>query len=469
MRTKSSQTQSHGGDLNSMSSTRVFSLLIVDDDLLVHQSLKMCLPNHWKVFSAPTLEAIQYERFYHAAFVDMHLEPGSKKAAGPQVIEKLTKNNGQLEVVAMSGDLSRELMESCLKAGAQKFLAKPLMPEEVLLILEKIEALWDLRSVDPTAQRHSTRWVGTSAASQKIKKRIADLRGETSPVLIEGETGCGKEVVARLLHEQEGDRPFIAVNLASIPENLFESEMFGHVKGAYTGADSNKVGLTEAAHGGDLFLDEIEALPLSQQAKLLRFLETGEVRRVGAKESSHVKTRVIAASNKSLEKMVAAGEFREDLLYRLASQRIELTPLRNRLEDIDELAQHFLQAERPRRNKTIAEDGLEALKKYNWPGNVRELKRVCEQLSLTSPLPFIRAEDVNGWLKPVAQATGAPSYTAIDFNKGLNNLVEEFEAHVIRTCLKQAQDIEEAAKILQISRSNLYKKIKDYKIEEDPS
>ncbi|WP_374029077.1 sigma-54-dependent transcriptional regulator [Bdellovibrio bacteriovorus] len=452
-----------------MTSTRVFSLLIVDDDPLVHQSLKMCLPTHWKVFSAPKLEAIQYERFYHAAFVDMHLEPNAKTAAGPQVIEKLVKHNNQLEVVAMSGDLSRELMENCLKAGAQRFLAKPLMPEEILLVLEKIEALWDLRSVDPSADRRTVRWVGTSSASQKIKKRIADLRGEANPVLIEGETGCGKEVVARLLHEQEGERPFIAVNVASIPENLFESEMFGHVKGAFTGADQNKVGLTEAANGGDLFLDEIEALPLSQQAKLLRFLETGEVRRVGAKETTQVKTRVIVASNKSLEKMVAAGDFREDLLYRLASQRIELPPLRERLEDIDELASHFLQAERPRRNKTFAEDGLKTLKKYNWPGNVRELKRVCEQLSLTSPLPFIREEDVLSWLKPAATPSGAPSYTVIDFNKGLNTLVEEFEAHVIRSCLKQTRDIEQAAKALQVSRSNLYKKVKDYKIEEDPS
>jgi len=453
----------------SMAATRVFSLLIVDDDPLIHQSLKMTLPTHWKVFSAPTLQAIQYERFYHAAFVDMHLEPGQKKPQGPEVIENLLKHNSQLEVVAMSGDLSRPLMESCLKAGAQRFLAKPLMPEEILLVLEKIEALWDLRSIDPNANRRSTRWVGDSEASQKIKKRLAELKGETSPVLIEGETGCGKEVVARLLHEQEGDRPFIAVNLASIPENLFESEFFGHVKGAFTGADQNKMGLTEAANGGDLFLDEIEAMPLSQQAKLLRFLESGEVRRVGAKESIHVKTRVIAASNRSLEKMVAEGTFREDLLYRLNSQHLRLPHLRERLDDIDELAKHFLAAERPRRNKSFSDDGIAALKKYNWPGNVRELKRVCEQLSLTSPLPFIREVDVATWLKPNTSLPQTPSYTVIDFNKGLNLLVEEFEAHVLRSCLKQAEDIEQAAKILQISRSNLYKKIKDYKLDEEPS
>ncbi len=449
-----------------MATTRVFSLLIVDDDNLIHQALKMCLPAHWKVHSAFTMESVQFERFYHAAFVDMHLEPG-KGPVGPQIIEKLLKANNQLEVVAMSGDLSRPLMESCLKVGAQRFLAKPLMPEEVQLVLEKIEALWTLRSFDPNSDRHSTRWVGSSKASQNIRKRIADLKGETSPVLIEGETGCGKEVTARLLHEQEGERPFIAVNLASIPENLFESEMFGHVKGAFTGADQHKVGLAEAANGGDLFLDEIEALPLTLQAKLLRFLESGEVRRVGAKDSTHVKVRVIGASNKPLDKMVADGEFREDLLYRLASQRIQLPPLRDRSEDIAELAQHFLQSERPRRNKTFSDDGVEALQKYNWPGNVRELKRVCEQLSLVSPLPFIRDEDVAAWLKPAATPAGAPSYTVIDFNKGLGALVSGFEAHVIRSCLKQTQDVETAAQVLQVSRSNLYKKIKEYNIDED--
>jgi Response regulator containing CheY-like receiver, AAA-type ATPase, and DNA-binding domains len=452
-----------------MATPRVFSLLIVDDDPLIHQSLKLALPNHWKVFSAHNLESIQYERFYHAAFVDMHLDGTTTNPQGPAIIEKLIKHNNQLEVVAMSGDLSRPLMESCLKAGAQRFLAKPLTPEEILLVLEKIEALWDLRSFDAGADRNSTRWVGNSEGSLKIKKRIAELRGETNPVLIEGETGCGKEVVAKLLHEQEGERPFIAVNIASIPEHLFESEMFGHMKGAFTGADQNKIGLAEAAHGGDLFLDEIEALPLTQQVKLLRFLESGEIRRVGAKESSFVKTRVIVASNKPLDKMVAAGEFREDLLYRLSSQKIKLTPLRERREDIEPLAKHFLEAERPRRNKAFTEDGIIALQNYNWPGNVRELKRVCEQLSLTSPLPVIRSDDVAMWITPKAApgGTASPSYTVIDFERGLNLLVEDFEAHVIRTCLKQVKDVEEAGKVLKVSRSNLYKKIKDYKIDEE--
>lgn len=466
MRDNGSQSPNPGDRLFFMAITRVFSLLIVDDDPLVHQSLKLTLPSHWKVFSAMRLEAIQYERFYHAAFVDMHLEPGAKKPAGPQVIAELMKHNQQLEVVAMSGDLSLSLMESCLKAGAQRFLGKPLTPEEVHLVLAKIEALWDLRNIDSQSDRNKAHWVGSSEASLKIKKRIAELRGESNSILIEGETGTGKEVVSRMLNQQEGNRPFIAVNLASIPEHLFESEMFGHVKGAFTGAEQNKMGLAEAANGGDLFLDEIEALPLSQQAKLLRFLESGEIRKVGSKESTTIQTRVIAASNKPLDKMVRDGEFREDLLYRLSSQKIQLPPLHERLADIAELAQFFLEAERPRRNKAFAEDGVSALQNYKWPGNIRELKRVCEQLSLTSPLPVIRAEDVQKWILPSINPQTSSS-NSIDLNKGLTALMAEHEAMIIKTCLEGTKDVEEAARQLQISRSSLYKKIKDYKLEED--
>ncbi len=447
--------------------SRVFNLLIVDDDPLIHQALKLSLPSQWKAFSAQSEELIPIERFYHAAFVDMHLQSKQVEAAGPRIITKLIKKQPHVEVIAMSGDLSRELMESCLRAGAQKFLAKPIPAEEIILMLEKIEALWDLRSVENSAQTKRTRWIGESPASQRIKKRIAELKGESKTVLLEGETGTGKEVVARLLHEQENERPFIAVNIASIPEHLFESELFGHVKGAFTGADQNKMGLIEAASGGDLFLDEIEAMPLPQQVKILRFLESGEIRKVGAKENITVRTRVIVASNRPLDQMVQNKEFREDLYFRLNNQKIQLPPLRERAEDISSLAHYFLQAERPQRNKKFAEDGLQSLLAYNWPGNVRELKRVCEQLSLTSPLPLIREEDVQAWVQSPRKVTKDSSYQALDLQRGLNSLVSEFEILVIRTAIKQSDDIEGAASLLKVSRSNLYKKIKDYNIEEE--
>jgi DNA-binding NtrC family response regulator len=211
-------------------------------------------------------------------------------------------------------------------------------------------------------------------------------------------------------------------------------------------------------------LDEIEALPLSQQVKLLRFLESGEVRRVGAKNTIQVQTRVIVASNQSLKKLVAEGKFREDLYFRLNGQRIELPPLRERTEDIPELAKTFLEAERPRRNKEFSEDGLAALKEYRWPGNVRELKRVCEQVSLLAPLPFIRQQDVRALLEP----TPATSDTEeVDLSRGLNELVAEFESKIIRSCMKKYDDVEELAKFLKVSRSNLYKKIKDFKLDEE--
>jgi DNA-binding NtrC family response regulator len=350
-------------------------------------------------------------------------------------------------------------MESALKSGAQKFLGKPWQVNEVHLILEKAEALWNLRHAGQNNRK--TVWIGNSAASQDLKRTLSRLKGETTPVLVEGETGTGKEVVARILHEQEPARPFIAINISAIPDNLFESEMFGHIKGAFTGADQNKMGLIEAAQGGDLFLDEIEEFPLIHQAKLLRFLESGEIRKVGAKDSFKVQTRLIAASNKPIESLVKAGSFREDLFFRLASTRIQLTPLRQRLDDLNELSHFFLELQKPRQNKKWTEDGLEALQAYSWPGNARELKRLCEQLALTSPLPIIRAEDVKPWLSP--RSVSSPTMN-VDYSLGLTQIVENFEKQILENYLKSEPDVEKAAVALQISKSNLYKKIKDYSI-----
>lgn len=441
-----------------------FQMLVIDDDKLVGQALKLSLPTNWKVTVVSDLKIVPYENFYHAAFVDMHLTGNLDHAEGPEVIKKLVLHNPQIEVVAMSGDLNLQLMETVLLAGAQRFIAKPLVMEEVLLVLEKIEALWTLRQLETSRVQQNIKWIGNSVTSKKIKKQVAELRGEWSPVLIEGETGCGKEVISRLLNQQEGERPFIAVNISSIQENLFESELFGHVKGAFTGAETNKIGLAEAANGGDLFLDEIESMPMSQQVKLLRFLESGEIRKVGAKEVQKIKTRVIVASNRPLKKLIEENLFREDLYFRISSHKILLPPLRERTEDISELCKYFLDSERPRRNKYFSEDCFPILAQYRWPGNVRELKRVCEQLSLIAPLPVIRKEDVQSLISPT-QVAGFEQ-KELDLTKGFATLVEEFEAHVIQLCLKQTPDIEEAARVLQMSRSNLYKKIKDLHIEE---
>lgn len=446
-------------------------LLVVDDDPLIHQALKACIQKPWKIRSCQDLNLLPTEGFFHAAFVDMHLIKNSSEPVGISVIEKLHKKDPNIEIVAMSGDLNRETMEACLLAGAQKFMAKPLSLEEVNSILEKIQAHWLIRNFDQESHgKHLISWIGSSTKSLHIKKQIAELKGEKKPILIEGETGTGKEVVAKLLHNQESDRPFVAVNISSIPESLFESEMFGHLKGSFTGAENNKVGLAEAAHGGDLFLDEIEAMPLSFQVKMLRFLESGEIRRVGAKETIKIQTRVIAASNKPLTQLIKEGLFREDLYYRISSQKIELPALRERPEDIAELANYFLETERPKRNKKFTTDGLKELLNYSWPGNVRELKRICEQLSLTSPLPLIREVDVAPFISknPASLESKKRETESLDLTQlalGLESLVKEAEKFIIEHALKQTHDdVEGAAALLKVSKSNLYKKIKDLQI-----
>lgn len=446
-------------------------LLVVDDDPLIHQALKACIQKPWKIRSCQDLNLLPTEGFFHAAFVDMHLIKNSSEPVGISVIEKLHKKDPNIEIVAMSGDLNRETMEACLLAGAQKFMAKPLSLEEVNSILEKIQAHWLIRNFDQESHgKHLISWIGSSTKSLHIKKQIAELKGEKKPILIEGETGTGKEVVAKLLHNQESDRLFVAVNISSIPESLFESEMFGHLKGSFTGAENNKVGLAEAAHGGDLFLDEIEAMPLSFQVKMLRFLESGEIRRVGAKETIKIQTRVIAASNKPLTQLIKEGLFREDLYYRISSQKIELPALRERPEDIAELANYFLETERPKRNKKFTTDGLKELLNYSWPGNVRELKRICEQLSLTSPLPLIREVDVAPFISknPASLESKKRETESLDLTQlalGLESLVKEAEKFIIEHALKQTHDdVEGAAALLKVSKSNLYKKIKDLQI-----
>ncbi|MBK7890508.1 MAG: sigma-54-dependent Fis family transcriptional regulator [Bdellovibrionales bacterium] len=437
-------------------------LLVVDDDDLVIASLRTLLPPGWQLIPGFGCDQSELERRTlncSAALIDMHLSRNLEQAEGLEVLRTLHHIHPTLELIAMSGDLDRSLMERGLKAGASRFLAKPIGREELRLTLEKIEALVDLRSRSKPIQ-----WIGGGRESQKVLKKIADLKGERGPILIEGESGTGKEVAAQLIHQQDGPgRPFVTVNLGAVPETVFESEFFGHVRGAFTGADQNKPGLIELASGGDLFLDEIEALPLGSQAKLLRFLESGEVRRVGGRDTVKAPVRVIAATNRKLSEMVHQKEFREDLLWRLQGKHLVLPALRDRLDDVGDLARAFLALESPRRNKSLADDALAALKAHTWPGNVRELKRICEQLSLYSPLPILRADDVQQVLP--ASVAGL-STGKLNLTLGLSELVARFEAQIVREALKASDDdADRASELIGISRSSLYKKMKDYGIE----
>lgn len=439
--------------------SKPFNLLIAEDDALLISALKLMVPDEFKIYVTQSPDLVPDHIFFHAALVDMHLRSKvGEPPDGPHVIARLIKSNPQIEIVSLSGDLNRHNMEAALKAGAQRFLSKPLSAEEVTLVLEKILAYWQMRQFEFSNTKKSL-LIGTSSSTENLRKKIAGLKNEKHPILIEAETGCGKEVVAHLLNQQEGKIPFVTINCAALNENLFESEFFGHVKGAFTGAEQNKMGLAEAAHGGDLFLDEIEALPLSQQAKLLRFLETGEIKKVGSKETLNVNTRIIAASNESLQKMVQEKKFREDLYFRISSHKINIEPLKNRPEDIEALVQYFIQNEKPRRNKEFSTEALQILKKYSWPGNVRELKRVCEQLVLTSPLPIIRDTDVEKLV-----AINSPITNQQSTSLSLNDFMENQEKNFLTHHLQQEKDLDRICTNLKISKSNLYKKIKDYGI-----
>ncbi len=436
-----------------------FRVLLVDDDSLIEQSFQRFLPKNWELTWTQNPKDLPQNTFFHAVFVDMFIASRSTPD-GIAVIHKLSGLFPQTEIIAVSGDLRREIMEQTIGAGAQRFLMKPLMGEEVELALKKIEALWKLRF----PKHRNSAWIGLSSLSQKVLREVAILKSESGPILLEGESGTGKEVVAKMLNEQETNRPFVSVNVAALTETLFESEMFGHVRGAFTGADQNRVGLCEAANGGDLFLDEIEALPLSLQPKFLRFLETGEFRKLGAKENQKSHCRIIAATNEKLETKVQKKEFREDLFFRLAGKRLKIAPLRDRTDDIALLAQFFLDQVRPQRKKKFTDDALQVLKKYSWPGNVRELKRLSEQMSLISPLPYIRSEDLSGWLQ-AQTLNSVPDFAKIS-ELGLQDTLAQYEKNLISHVLKQEKEVEAAAKVLRVSKSNLYRKLKEYGIDE---
>lgn len=446
-----------------------YLLILVDDDDLVAASVRLMLPKEWKLKTLGPFCAKDPELAEAHLFIsDMHLIPGQTEARGLQLIAEVKKRHPQLPCVAISGDLSLSLMEQGIKAGAEAFLAKPLVKEELIRKLEEVKNYWDLKTIQAEADPSRPRWIGSSTKSQELLKHISLVRANQKPVLIEGESGSGKEVVSHLIGQQPG-RPFISCNIAAIAENLLESELFGHVRGAFTGAERDKPGLVEAAHGGCLLLDEMEALSPAAQVKLLRFLESGEARRVGANQNYLSSARILATSNVPLRQLVEQGQFREDLYFRLHQNYIWIPPLRDRAEDIPELAEYFLKALRPRVNKSLLPESIERLKQHHYPGNVRELKRIVEQAAFLSPLPVIRPQDIEPMLpnKSLSLHAGEGFFMPVTYmwKKSWDENVKEWEKTALLQILKTYSPGEELAAKLGISRSSLYKKIKDYGID----
>jgi two-component system nitrogen regulation response regulator NtrX len=285
-------------------------------------------------------------------------------------------------------------------------------------------------------------------------------------VLVTGESGTGKELVAAAVHaaSRRANRAFVTVNCAAIPRDLVESEMFGHERGAFTGATERRLGRFELAHEGTLFLDEIGDLSAESQAKLLRTLETGELQRIGAETSHRVDVRLVSATNRRLEDEVAAGNFREDLFFRLNVFPISLPPLRERLEDLPALVAHLAERVRPRQAVTFTPAALDALAAYSWPGNVRELANLVERLSILCG-PTVDAGAVRGVLRGGSTAP-TPSVT---LGLPLSDALDDFERSMISAAMAQAEgNVAEAARVLQTDRANLYRRMRRLGIEKAP-
>ncbi|NMO23326.1 sigma-54-dependent Fis family transcriptional regulator [Pyxidicoccus fallax] len=368
-------------------------------------------------------------------------------------------------VVVLSGEASPAEAVQALKLGATDFVEKPPSPERLVTALRNAMALGALqeereRLLDALARPGHL--VGDSPAMEALRRLIARVGPSDTAVLITGETGTGKERVARALHLASGRKGrLVAVNCAAIPSTLLESELFGHEKGAFSGAVSRRAGRIEQAHGGTLFLDELGDMPLELQAKLLRVLETKEVERLGGSVPVPVDARILAATHQDLARAVREGRFRQDLFFRLNVMPLQLPPLRERPEDLLPLARAFAaELAGPNVPLVLAPGAEAALRAYSWPGNVRELRNLIERLNLLrgdGPLT-LGPEAIQGPLAPAAP----PRPTLGD--KSYREHVEDFERDLIRAALQEGGSIAGAARLLQVDRGNLYRRIKALQI-----
>jgi two-component system nitrogen regulation response regulator NtrX len=387
---------------------------------------------------------------------------------GMAVLERL-KAAGAPAVIMISGHGNIEAAVRATRLGAYDFLEKPLSLERVLLTVNHALNDTKLREQVRDLRRHLTLdelLIGDSESMKKLEKQIRSAAPTNSRVLITGENGSGKEIVARTLHRlsTRADMPFIDVNCAAIPDELIESELFGHRKGAFTGAIDDRKGKFELADGGTLFLDEIGDMSFKTQAKVLRVLQEQTFQKVGGQQTITVDARVIAATNKNLEQEIEHGGFRSDLYYRLNVLPLEVPPLRARGNDVVLLAEHFLRrfaAETATPRKRLAAGAASKLKAYHWPGNVRELRNVIERLAILLPNEMIEPEDLQlGTRLP-------PSMLAADIGPHLTlrEARDEFEKQYILSKLREfAGNVTRAAEALGVERSNLYRKLTAYGI-----
>ncbi len=379
-------------------------ILFADDEKNLQELMRTELPRMgYRVTVCPdglTAVAALEKQSFDCLLVDLDM-PGMN---GIEVIEKARSLRPEIEAVIMTGNPSQETAIAALRNGVFDYLTKPSRLADIAGLMGRVkERRNSKRQLAALQQRlrlaqGDAKLVGSGKPMEMVKKLIAKVAPTESSVLVRGETGCGKELVARAIHDSSlrADEPLVPVNCGALPENLIESELFGHCKGAFTGADTARTGLFEVADGGTIFLDEIGELPLAMQAKLLRVLETGDIRRLGDTETINVNVRLVCATHRDLEQMVEDGTFREDLMFRINTFEINVPPLRQRQEDLATLAKHLLRRHRSDGSDEdlFTDEAMELLMNYSWPGNVRELANVIEHATILCDSLPIDADDM---------------------------------------------------------------------------
>jgi DNA-binding NtrC family response regulator len=452
-------------------------LLIVDDEpMLVRAIARHFRGDAYLVRSAGTgaeALAVLAAEPVDVVLLDVRLPDLS----GPEVLDVTRRQHPDVQVVMMTAHATIQTAVDAMRKGAYDFLTKPFEPPEALVhaveraaerkrLLDRNRFLE--QRLDLTDDYYGI--VGSAPAMRRLFALIEAVRHASSSVLVRGESGTGKELVARALHHGSPRRqkPFVAVNCSALPDALLESELFGHAKGAFTGADRPREGLFEAASGGTLLLDEIGDMPLALQVKLLRVLQEGEVRRIGETQSRKVDVRIIAATHVDLARAVADGRFREDLFYRLNVIALETPPLRERREDIPQLAYHFLRRHAARQKRRIdgfSPETLARFQAYGWPGNVRELENAVERAVVLTRGAVIEADVLPDTLADPSRASAPPAgqLSAEPFQIAKARAVEAFEARYVREALERsAGNLSEAARLAGLDRSNFRRLARRY-------
>ena len=454
-------------------STQKISLLLVDDEEAFRRLVGNELARaQYAVTTAGSLREareILSQRRFHLALLDVRMPDGS----GLDLLIEIKESSPDTEVVMLTGHATVEEAIQAMKTGALDFLAKPFKLEQLEAVLEKALQKQTLQRSNTALEREVARihpvdgFIGQDPAVRELLEMVGRVAETDSTVLIRGESGVGKELIARAVHRRSlrSRQPFVVVDCASLHENLLQSELFGHEKGAYTGAVRLKHGLFEVADRGTIFLDEIAEITPQLQVKLLRVLESGTFRRVGGTVDVKVDVRVIAATNRTLETMMKEGGFREDLFYRLNVFSVQIPPLRERRDDIPLLVDHFIRnsAVTQRRTVRVSNEAMKVLRRYAWPGNARELENVIERALILCDAGIIEPEHL-----PLGVRI-EPTFHTTEENGQLLRLDEVERRHVLRVVEECHGHRHKAAKILGISERNLYRKLKEFEGEASPA